>query len=125
MPDKPIKIPGPDHPIDISHNGKRVVAAIGGKVVADSRWALNLKEADYPPVKYVPREDARMELLVRSDHTTYCPYKGECHYFSIPGAGEAGINAVWTYEDPYEAVEQIKGYLAFYPDRVKIQERPR
>lgn len=123
MPDKPIKIPGPDHPIDIALNPRRVVVAAGGKVIADTERALTLKEASYPAVQYVPREDADMALLVRTDHTTYCPYKGDCHYFSIPSAGAAGVNAVWTYEDPYEDVERIKGCLAFYADRVKIQER--
>jgi uncharacterized protein (DUF427 family) len=123
MPDKPIKIPGPDHPITIAPNPRRVVVVAGGQTIADSGGALTLREANYPAVQYVPRDDANMALLVRSDHQTYCPYKGDCHYFSIPSAGEAGVNAVWTYEDPYEAVAQIKDCLAFYPDQVWIQER--
>ena len=122
---KTIKIPGPNHPITIERNPKRVVVSIGGRVLADSRDALILREAGYPPVQYIPREDVNMALLERSPHATYCPYKGDCAYFSIPLGGERGINAVWTYEAPYEAVAPIKDHLAFYPDRVDaIEERP-
>jgi uncharacterized protein (DUF427 family) len=120
-----IKIPGPDHPITIERNLKRVVVSIGGTVLADSRDALILREADYPAVQYIPREDVEMTLLERSAHATYCPYKGDCAYFSIPSGGKRAINAVWTYEAPYDAVEAIRNHLAFYPDRVDaIEECP-
>ena len=115
---KTIKMPGPDHPITIERNRKRVVVSIGGTVLADSRDALILREADYPAVQYIPREDVEMTLLERSAHATYCPYKGDCAYFSIPSGGKRAINAVWTYEAPYDAVEAIRNHLAFYPDRV-------
>jgi uncharacterized protein (DUF427 family) len=59
-----------------------------------------------------------MSQLERTDHATYCPYKGECSYYSIPAGGERAINAVWTYEKPYDAVAEIAGHLAFYPNRV-------
>jgi uncharacterized protein (DUF427 family) len=119
---KTIKIPGPDHPITIERNPKRLVVSIGGTIVADSRNALTLNERGYPPAQYIPREDVDMTLLERSDHTTYCPYKGECSYFSIPLCGKRGINAVWTYENPYDAVAPIKNHLAFYSDRVNSLE---
>jgi uncharacterized protein (DUF427 family) len=90
--------------------------------VADSRDALTLREAGYPAVQYIPREDVDMTLLERSAHTTYCPYKGDCAYFSIPLCGKRGINAVWTYENPYDAVAAIRNHLAFYPDRVNALE---
>jgi uncharacterized protein (DUF427 family) len=115
---KPTKIPGPDHPISIEQNASRVVVTAGGKVIADTREALTLREADYPAVHYVPRRDVDMAALTRSEHTTYCPYKGDASYYSIPGGGNRSLNAVWTYETPYEAVGQIKEYLAFYPERV-------
>lgn len=115
---KTIKIPGPDHPITIEPNPKRVVVSVGGAVVADSRDALILREAGYPPVQYIPRKDVDMTLLVRSVLTTYCPYKGDCAYFSISLGGERGINAAWTYEAPYDAVATIRNHLAFYPDRL-------
>ena len=121
---KTIKMPG-DHPITIERNLKRVRVSIGGTVLADSRDALILREADYPAVQYIPRKDVDMTLLERSAHATYCPYKGDCAYFSIPSGGERAINAVWTYEAPYDAVAAIKNHLAFYPDRVDaIEERP-
>lgn len=124
MPDKPIKIPGPDHPITIEPNPKRVVVTVGGRVLADTREALTLREASYPGVHYVPRKDVDMALLERTDHSTYCPFKGDCSYYSIPSGGERAANAVWTYEAPYEAVAAIKDYLAFYPTRVdSIEER--
>jgi uncharacterized protein (DUF427 family) len=119
---KPVKIPGPDHPIAIAPNPKRVVVKVAGRVVADTRRALSLREASYPAVNYIPREDVDMSLLERTDHSTYCPYKGECSYFSIPIGGEQARNAVWSYEVPYAAVAEIKNRLAFYPDRVTMEE---
>ncbi len=115
---KPIKVPGPDHPITIEHNPDRVVVSVAGRVIADTRDALTLREATYPAVQYIPRKDVDMALLQRTDHATYCPFKGECSYFSIPLGGERSTNAVWTYEAPYAAVASIKDHLAFYPDRV-------
>ncbi|HVT25064.1 MAG TPA: DUF427 domain-containing protein [Rhizomicrobium sp.] len=119
---KPAKIPGPDHPITIAPNPKRVTVKVGGRVIADTRRALSLREASYPAVNYIPCEDVDMALLERSDHSTYCPYKGECSYFSIPVGGEQARNAVWSYEAPYAAVAEIKNRLAFYPDRVTLEE---
>jgi uncharacterized protein (DUF427 family) len=118
MTDKPMKIPGPDHPISIDSNPYRVMVAVGGKVVADTRDALTLREASYPAVQYIPRRNVDMAALTRSEHTTYCPYKGVASYFSIPVGGKRSLNAVWTYETPFKAVAQIKDYVAFYPDRV-------
>ena len=118
MTDKPIKIPDPDHPISIDANPSRVVVTVGGKVIADTRDALTLREASYPAVQYIPRRDVDMAALTRSEHTTYCPYKGDASYYSIPVGGDRSRNAVWTYENPFEAMAQIKDYVAFYPDRV-------
>jgi uncharacterized protein (DUF427 family) len=87
-------------------------------VIADSRNALSLKEASYPAVLYIPRADVDMSLLTSTDHSTYCPYKGDCSYYSIPAGGERSKNAIWTYENPYDAVAEIKDHMAFYPDRV-------
>jgi uncharacterized protein (DUF427 family) len=119
---KTIKIPGPDHPITIERNLKRVVVSIGGRVLADSRDALILREAGYPAVQYIPRKDVDMTLLERSAHATYCPYKGDCAYFSIPSGGERALNAVWTYEAPYDAVAAIRNRLAFYSKGVDVIE---
>ncbi|MDB5985226.1 MAG: hypothetical protein JWR16_279 [Nevskia sp.] len=125
MNTKSIKQPGPDHPITVQLNPARVVVSAGGRVIADSRAALTLKEASYPPVQYIPRKDVDMSLLQRTEHETYCPYKGDCAYYSIAAGGKDILNAVWTYEAPFAAVAQIKDHLAFYPDRVdSIEEKP-
>jgi uncharacterized protein (DUF427 family) len=119
---KLIKIPGPEHPITIERDLKRVVVSAAGRVIADTRDALTLREAHYPAVHYIPRKDVDMTLVARTDHSTYCPYKGDCSYFSIPLGGERSIDAVWTYETPYAAVAEIKDHLVFYPDRVDAIE---
>ncbi len=119
------KIPGPDHPITLTPNRERVLVRVGGALVADTRAALTLKEASYPPVQYIPRKDVDMNLLQRTDHSSYCPFKGDASYYSIPSGGEKSVNAVWSYENPYPSVGQIKDYVAFYPTRVDaIEERP-
>lgn len=120
MTDKLVKVPGPDHPITIEPNPNRVVVSVEGRVVADTQRALTLREASYPPVQYIPNEDVDFSLLERSEHATYCPYKGDCSYYSIPHGGARTENAVWTYETPYPPVSQIRGYVAFYPNRVTI-----
>ena len=118
MLDKPVRTPGPDHPITIAASGTRVRVIVGGRTIADTTDALSLREADYPPVLYIPRKDVDMAALERTAHTTYCPYKGDAGYFSIPAGGARAKNAVWTYEQPYDAVLAIKDHVAFYPDRV-------
>jgi uncharacterized protein (DUF427 family) len=116
------KIPGPDHPISISRNEPRVVVKVAGEIVADTRSALRLQEASYPAVLYIPRADVDMSKLQRTEHTTYCPYKGDCNYYSIPSGGIRSIDAVWSYERPYASVATIGHHLAFYPSRVDSLE---
>ena len=110
---QPMKVPSPDHPITIEPNPARVVVSIAGRVLADTRNALTLREASYPPVQYIPLKDVDASLLERTSHATYCPYKGECSYYSIPIGGDRSVNAVWGYESPYTAVAQIKDHVAF------------
>ena len=119
---KEIKIPGPDHPITISPAKSRVRVTVAGKIVAESTRALLLEEKGYPPVYYLPRDDADMSVFVPTSHYTYCPYKGDCTYYSIPIGGTKSEYAVWTYEKPYEAVASIREHLAFYPSRVDAIE---
>jgi len=119
---KEIKIPGPDHPITISAAEGTVRVTVAGRIVAESSNALLLEEKGYPPVYYIPRDDVDMSLLARTTHYTYCPYKGDCTYYSIPMGGAKSEFAVWTYEEPYEAVARIKEHLAFYPARVDAIE---
>jgi uncharacterized protein (DUF427 family) len=117
---KPVKQPGPDHPISIAPISRRIIVTVAARTVADTRDALSLREANHPPVTYIPRRDVDMSMLTRSELTSYCPYKGDCAYYSIPAGGEKSKNAVWTYEAPYPAVGQIDKFLAFYPNRVDM-----
>jgi uncharacterized protein (DUF427 family) len=120
-----VKIPGPDHPITVAPNPNRIVVRFGGQIVADTKRALTMKESTYPAVQYIPRADAKMDLLKRTAHGTKCPYKGHASYFSVQVDGQTAENAVWTYESPFPAVAPIKDHLAFYPNRVdSIEERP-
>jgi uncharacterized protein (DUF427 family) len=113
-----MKLPGPDHPITIEVSRSRVVVSVATSEIVNSRNVLILREASYPPVYYIPRSDADMSLLLKTDHSSYCPYKGDCSYYSIPIGGTKSINAVWSYVKPYAAVARIEGHLAFYRDQV-------
>jgi uncharacterized protein (DUF427 family) len=116
-----MKIPGPDHPITISPYEKRVVVRFQSAVVADTKNALELKEASYKPVLYIPRADARLAHFESSDRHTHCPYKGDASYFHLKADGARADNVVWTYETPFPAMKAIEGHVAFYPDRVTIE----
>ena len=105
----------PGHRIETKPAGVRVQVKFNGDVIADSRDAIQLKEADYPIVYYIPRKDVKMERLSRTSHQTYCPFKGHASYYSFVNGPE---NAVWSYEEPYDEVLVIKEHLAFYPERV-------
>ncbi len=115
---KPVRIPDARHSILIMPGTTPIVVTVAGRVIADSERALVLRETSHAPVFYIPRRDVDMALLERSDHATYCPYKGDCAYYSIPAGGRRSLNAAWSYEAPYAAVAAIKDHLAFYPDRV-------
>jgi len=118
MTDRPVLQPSPEHPITIPPNPPRIVVTVAGKVVAETRRALTLREATYPPVQYIPIDDVDRELLERTETHTYCPFKGEASYYSIPLGGDRSTDAIWVYEQPHAAVAEIKDHVAFYPDRV-------
>ena len=113
-----MKIPDASHPITIAPAEHRVRITHNGRVIADTRRALALKEASYPVVHYIPREDVDMSVLRRTEHSTHCPYKGDAAYYTIEAGDNASTNAIWTYEMPFPAVTDIAGHLAFYPQRV-------
>jgi uncharacterized protein (DUF427 family) len=117
-----MKVPGPDHPITVAADPRRLQVSYNGHVIADTRTALALKEAAYKPVLYFDRADVAMAFLGRTDRVTYCPYKGEANYFTLDMDGVIAENAVWTYENPYPAMDIIRGRLAFYPNQVEIRE---
>jgi uncharacterized protein (DUF427 family) len=116
-----MKLPGPDHPITIAPAKGRVVVRFKGAVVADTTSALELKEASYPTVLYIPRADAKLDHYARTEHRTECPYKGTARYFSLVNGAERAENAVWTYETPYPAMAEIKEHVAFYPNQVSFE----
>jgi uncharacterized protein (DUF427 family) len=113
-----MKTPGPDHPISIAANPKRVRVTLAGHVVADTTRALTLREASLRPMQYIPRADVDMSVLERTAHSTYCPYKGHASYYSVKVGERSEANAVWTYETPYPAMREITELLAFYPSKV-------
>ena len=108
----------PARRIDVNSCPARVRVEFGGEAVADSTRVLVMREADYAPVHYFPREDVRMNLLVRTGHATHCPYKGDASYWTVEAGGRTAENAVWSYERPIPAMADIAGYLAFYRDRM-------
>jgi uncharacterized protein (DUF427 family) len=120
----PILAGTPGHPITITPAPYRVRVTFAGRVVADTMRALSLTEASYAPVMYIPREDVDLTAFERTDHTTRCPYKGEASYYSIHAGDRTAPNALWSYEQPLEAVSAIAGYVAFFPDRVELEELP-
>ena len=124
MSQKPVLLPDASHPITITPNPDRVVVTLGERTVADTTSALTLQEASYPAVQYVPLADVDPAVLERTDHTTYCPFKGDASYYSLVADGETHDNAVWTYEAPYDAVAPISGHVAFYPNVVDVQSVP-
>jgi uncharacterized protein (DUF427 family) len=122
MADRPVLKPSEKHPITVTPTAGRVVVTAGGKVVADTRASLTLQESTYPAVQYVPLTDVDESLLERTATESYCPFKGEASYYSIPAGGDRAVDAVWEYQNPHDAVAEIKGHIAFYPDRVDAIE---
>jgi uncharacterized protein (DUF427 family) len=116
------KIPGPDHPITVEPHPARVRVTVGDHVIADTTKALAVREASYPPVLYLPLSDLDQATLVASETSSYCPYKGTASYYSVRTADAEVSDAIWYYPEPYDAVSEIDGHVAFYPDRVQIQE---
>jgi uncharacterized protein (DUF427 family) len=119
-----MKLPGPEHPIAIEPSTDRVTVRSAGRTIGESTASLVMHEADYPPVHYLPIADVDQALLAPSDTTTYCPYKGDAAYLSITVDPEQGGDAVWFYDEPYPAVEAIRGHVAFYAGRVEIATKP-
>jgi uncharacterized protein (DUF427 family) len=119
-----MKLPGPDHPITVEPVAAHVVVRFGGTVIADTRHALELREATYPAVLYIPRGDAKLDHYTRTAHSTHCPYKGDASYFDLDAGGKQVSNVVWSYETPYPAMAAIKDHVAFYPQHVTIERTP-
>jgi uncharacterized protein (DUF427 family) len=118
MTNKLVLVPGPLHPITLEATGARVTVKLGGRVIADTTSAITLREASYPPVHYVPIADVEPSVLEASDHTSYCPFKGDASYYSLKVGDDVAPAAAWFYPAPHDAVAEIEGHLAFFPDRV-------
>jgi uncharacterized protein (DUF427 family) len=117
------KAPGfvkkPDHRVDlVPAKGQRVRVVFAGVTIADTTEALMVNETGHGPVPYIPRRDVRLELMARTDHHSYCPYKGDCSYWTLAAAGRTAENSVWSYEKPYDEVMGLKEYMAFYGSKV-------
>ncbi|MGH8706145.1 MAG: DUF427 domain-containing protein [Burkholderiales bacterium] len=108
----------PGYEIRIEDSPRRVRVLFGGVPVADSTRAKVLREGPYAPVHYFPRADVRMDLLHPTRHRTYCPFRGNASYWTLNVGDRAAENAVWSYEEPYEGAGAIKGYVAFWRERV-------
>jgi uncharacterized protein (DUF427 family) len=111
----------PDYRVDLDPSAERVRVRFEGELIADSAHTLVVRETKHSPVIYFPREDVRMDRLERSDHQTFCPFKGEASYWSLRADERVEPNAVWSYEDPFPEVAGLKDYVSFYPDRVEWQ----
>ena len=121
MTDRPVLEPTAEHPITVEPTGKHVTVRVNGELVADTRTALTLQESTYPAVQYIPLGDVVQDRLRHSDTTTYCPFKGDASYYHVTtAAGDTVENVIWTYEQPYPAVGDIVGHVAFYPDKADI-----
>ena len=116
-----VKVPDATHPITIRPTGSHVTVSVGGVQVAESDSALSLAEASYPVVQYIPIADVDQSLLVRTDSQTYCPYKGDASYYNVQTPdGRTETDLIWTYEQPYDAVAEIAGHVAFYASRAEV-----
>jgi uncharacterized protein (DUF427 family) len=120
MTSRPVLEPTAEHPITINPTGKRVVVRINGDIVADTHQALQSQESTYPAVQYIPFDDVVQGVLTRTDTSTYCPFKGDAAYYSVTTGAGTVDDAIWFYEQPYPAVAEIAGHVAFYPDKAEI-----
>ena len=110
----------PDYRVDLVPSDKRVTVRFNGEVIVDTQRALEVRETKHDPVLYFPREDVRIERLERSDHQSFCPFKGEASYWHLGAGDRREENSVWSYEDPFDEVSGLKDYVAFYADRVDL-----
>ena len=110
----------PQHTVNINAYPGNITVNVGAETIAQSDRALELQESNYPAAYYVPLEDVVADNIVPSSHQTYCPFKGHATYWSIHVNGTVLEDAVWGYMAPYDECAAIKGYVAFYPNKVSI-----
>jgi uncharacterized protein (DUF427 family) len=120
MTDRPVLQPSATHPITVTPTGKHVTVRVNGEVVADTTDAVTLQESTYDAVQYIPLADVVASALSPSDTSTYCPFKGDASYYDVTVGGTTVDDVIWTYEQPYAAVSEIAGRVAFYPDKAEV-----
>jgi uncharacterized protein (DUF427 family) len=108
----------PEHRVDLLPEARRVRVMFAGTVIADSSAAIRVEETGHGPVHYLPANDVRLDLLQPTEHHTYCPFKGDCSYWTIDAGGKRADNAVWAYRTPYDEAQGLAGHYAFYKSRV-------
>jgi len=116
----------PEHRVDLLPETRRVRVTFAGQIVADTNAAVRCEETGHEPVHYIPEKDMRLELMRPTDHKTYCPFKGDCSYWTIEvekgGNKRQSENAVWGYRAPYDEAKGLAGHYAFYKSRVEAIE---
>ena len=110
----------PDYRVDLAPSDQALQARFGEIVVAQSRKALIVSETKHDPVVYFPLEDVVMEYFTATEHHTFCPFKGQASYWTLRHNGTVAENVMWAYLEPIAEVAGLKGYAAFYSDRVQV-----
>ncbi|WP_404926867.1 DUF427 domain-containing protein [Mesorhizobium sp. ORM16] len=114
----------PDKVITIEPYKGTVTVRAGDTVIASSTNAKVLTEAPYPAAFYIPFADIDFSKLSGTQSSTHCPYKGDASYWSVLPAGEAGKDAMWAYEQPFDEMAEIRNHGAFYASKVSIEAKP-
>ena len=113
----------PEHRVDLLPETRRVRVTFAGTVIADTSAAVRCEETGHEPVHYIPEKDMRLDLMRPTEHKTYCPFKGDCSYWTIEiGSGadqRISENAVWGYRAPYDEAVGLAGHYAFYKSRIE------
>ncbi|MBZ9852915.1 DUF427 domain-containing protein [Mesorhizobium sp. CA13] len=114
----------PDKVITVEPYEGTVTVRAGDTVIASSTNAKVLTEAPYPAAFYIPFADIDFSKLGGTQSSTHCPYKGDASYWSVLPAGEAGKDAMWAYEQPFDEMAEIRNHGAFYASKVSIEAKP-
>lgn len=111
----------PDYAVGIEPVGQTATISYQGTVIAETTDALLVSETKHADVVYLPRSAMKPEYFSKTDHSTYCPFKGHASYWQLEVSGSTEDNIVWSYEAPYEEVRELKDYISFYPNRTEMK----
>ena len=118
MASSPAYAKHPEHRVDVEARRVRVRIEFAGETIADSTRCLQVRESQHAEVVYFPREDVAMQWLEKSEHSTFCPFKGTASYWTLRVGDRVAENAIWSYPEPYDQVAELRACMAFYVDRV-------